>query len=279
MKNTLKLFAILGCFALLSSCQKTYTGSGNEPGITYDADAQQFITNAGITVDEQKVALNTLVKQLKDSSLWTKFKAIYPMVGGTAATTKWNLKDPRDLDLAYRITWNGAPDFKNTGVTCLTVADWGDTHLADSVLLYDNSSMSFYSGTQNQVAGYDMGCSNNVFPYNIMAIYENFTDDIVNTWFHAFGDIQYQPTITTGLFINSSYGGHVVRYDNGKPAFRYRAPVDSYTNSAVTIGKLVDNSHLGLKECRFASLGDGLTDAEALTFYNIVKKFESSLAR
>ena len=33
------------------------------------------------------------------------------------------------------------------------------------------------------------------------------------------------------------------------------------------------------KQCAFASIGDGLTDAEALAFYNAVNAFQVSLAR
>ena len=245
-----------------------------------DADATLFITNAGITADEQKSAITNLVIQLKDSALWTKFKAIYPMIGGTATTTKFNLLDPRDSDSAFRITWHGTPNFKNTGVTCLTVTDWGDTHLNDSLLAYNNSSMSYYSGTQNQVAGYDMGCLNNEPPYNIMAIFEDFSKDIVNTWFLSFGDYQYQPAITTGLFTMSSYGGRVIRYDNGVVTDEYAAaPVDAHTNNPITIGKIVDDNHMGLKECRFAAIGAGLSASEILTLYNIVKKFETTVGR
>ena len=35
----------------------------------------------------------------------------------------------------------------------------------------------------------------------------------------------------------------------------------------------------GQRECGFASIGYGLTDAEAASFYNIVQKYEASLGR
>ena len=126
MKNTIFLIVSLFTLSFLSSCQKSFSGEGD---ITpYDTDAQAFITTAQISDLTQQVALNNFVILLKQDSLWAKFSAIYPMLGGTSFSTKWNLKDPRDLDAAYRITWIGAPDFKITGVTCLTDKDWGDTH-------------------------------------------------------------------------------------------------------------------------------------------------------
>lgn len=277
MKNVVLLFAMVATFAILSSCQKTY--SDQVDNIKLDADAELFITNAKINDAVEQAAINNLVIQLKKDSLWSKFKAIYPMVGGTSFSTKWNLKDPRDLDVAYRITWNGAPVVKNTGVTCLTVNDWGDTHLNDTSLSYINSSMSFYSGTQNQVAGYDMGCSNYIVPFNILAIYEDFSADIVNTWFNAYGTAAYKPALTVGLFTSSSYGGKVARYDNGIKVAEIGMPKDGHTGKNITIGSVTDDNRLGLKECRFATIGDGLTDATALKFYNAVKSFETSLSR
>ena len=66
-----------------------------------DADATTFITAAGITNLIQASAINTLVNDLKTYGLWTKMKAIYPFVGGSATSHKFNLKDPRDLDAAF----------------------------------------------------------------------------------------------------------------------------------------------------------------------------------
>jgi hypothetical protein len=43
--------------------------------------------------------------------------AIYPFVGGTATSHKYNLKDPRDLDAAYRIAFNGGWTHNSNGIT------------------------------------------------------------------------------------------------------------------------------------------------------------------
>ena len=279
MKNVLQLLMVC-LIMVLPSCKKDHSNpDGNPITVTYDTDAQAFFTSSAITDTVQKTAINDLVIALKKDSLWNKFLAIYPMAGGNSAATSFNLKDPRDADAAFRITWHGTPDFKNTGVTCLARSDWGDTHLVDTVLSYNNSSMSFYSGTANQTAGYDMGCSNSTTPYNIMAIYEDFSMDIVNTLFNAYGSTQYQPTSTVGLFTNSSTTDKVTRYDNGVAVGNYGAPDSAYTHIVITIGQVLDDSHMGLRECRLASIGSGLTGAEALTFYNIVKTFETKLNR
>ena len=75
------------------------------PKSSFDVDAQAFITAAAITDSTQQNAINTLVLALKGYSIWTKMKAIYPIVGGTASQHKYNLKDPRDLDVAFRLAF------------------------------------------------------------------------------------------------------------------------------------------------------------------------------
>ena len=73
-------------------------------GVSYDADAQTFFTAASITDTTQKSAVNQLVLDLKSANIWTKFKAIYPFVGGTSTTHKYNLVKPTDSDAAYRLS-------------------------------------------------------------------------------------------------------------------------------------------------------------------------------
>jgi hypothetical protein len=88
-------------------------GSGGGPSSTQapvvitDPDVLAFVAASGVTDNTQKSAVNTLVTSLKEYSVWTKLNAIYPFVGGTATTHKWNLKDPRDLDAAYRLEFFG----------------------------------------------------------------------------------------------------------------------------------------------------------------------------
>lgn len=80
-----------------------------------DSDAQAFLNAAVITDTTQANAVNDLVIGLKADSLWTLFSCIYPFVGGTASTHKWNLKDPRDLDAAFRLVYSGTVTHNSNG--------------------------------------------------------------------------------------------------------------------------------------------------------------------
>lgn len=276
MKNWLKCLIIFYVSILIVSCDK------HEPAtpapVHYDADALQFLDVSGVSDTTQKNAINMLVVQLKDSSLWPLFKAIYPMTGGTASSMKWNLKDPRDMDEAYRLTFYGSPDYSNTGVLFPSVNDYADTHLADSSIgNYDNASISYYSRTQNTISGYDMGCTDGAVPYNELSI--NFVDGDDSEWFGFTQEDVLTPN-TTGLFMFSSTSTDVGRYRNGvKLITKGSPPANSYTNLTILIGKSRVTGHPGQRECALATIGKGLSDAQVLTFFNIVKNFESRLGR
>ena len=121
-------------------------------GVATDPDAQTFFTNTGITDATIKTAINNHVLGLKADSLWTLVDAIYPLVGGSATTHKYNLKDPRDLDDAFRILWSGGLTHASTGVTGNAVNGYGETYINPSTI-GTNVNQSFGVYVRTNVAG------------------------------------------------------------------------------------------------------------------------------
>jgi len=89
----------------------------------FDADAQAFFTAASITDSTQKSAVNQLVLDLKSYNIWTKIKALYPIVGGSASSHAVNLKTPGTYNLTFAtgvthsstgMTGNGTSGYANT---------------------------------------------------------------------------------------------------------------------------------------------------------------------
>ena len=80
-----------------------------------DTDCAAFLTATGITNPTISGAVCTLVTSLKSANLWTKLNAIYPMVGGTATTCKFNLKNPADTNAAFRLNFVGGWVFSSNG--------------------------------------------------------------------------------------------------------------------------------------------------------------------
>jgi len=101
------------------------------PLVITDSDVLAFVSATGITDNTQKSAVNTLVTSLKGYSIWTKLNAIYPFVGGTESTHKWNLKDPRDLDAAYRLSFSGGWTHNSNGITGNGTNAYADTFLSN----------------------------------------------------------------------------------------------------------------------------------------------------
>jgi hypothetical protein len=138
-----------------------------------DPDAQAFITAAGITDPTQQSAINTLVVDLKSDGLWTKMMAIYPLVGGTASSQKYNLKDPRDLDVAYRLTFGGGWSHGSFGIAGNFTNTYADTHILNYNLgqigaYVTNGTNAYYGGRYALDYQFDV---TNLFP-NIQTIYE-----------------------------------------------------------------------------------------------------------
>jgi len=139
-------------------------GGGNDP------DAQAFIDAAGITGETQQLALNQLVLDLKgtgsttnNTDVWSKLRSVYPFcptdsVTATREGYKWNLKDPRDLDAAFRITWFNNPTADLAGITGDGVSAYGNTHINPSIdLILNNTSVAMYQDSGWDAVGNTFG--------------------------------------------------------------------------------------------------------------------------
>jgi hypothetical protein len=252
-----------------------------------DSDAQLFIDAAGITDATQKNAINQLVINLKTASLWTKMRAIYPFVGGTAAAHKWkwNLKDPRDLDGAFRILWTGGVTHNANGVTPNGSTGYGDTRFNGSIQgLNDNSHLSIYirtdtaAGDKADIVGYDGGNSywgikaKDTGNVTFNGLYRFVTDGFIS----VAGN-----TDSKGFYINSRRGAlDGESYKNGVSTGTCGDSTQNIPNIFVHIGKRSDTlTSYSDRNYAFASIGTGLTDTEAADFYNIVQAFETDLGR
>jgi hypothetical protein len=76
-------------------------------GTPLDPDAQNFVNASGITDPTQIEAINNLTISLKNIGVWGKMLAVYPFVGGTADTHKYNLINPADTNAAHRLAYAG----------------------------------------------------------------------------------------------------------------------------------------------------------------------------
>ena len=267
-------------YSLISSMRKT-------PPIVWDADALIFIANASITDTAQKSAINTLVTDLKTASIWTKMKAIYPFVGGTASQHKFNLKDPRDLDVAYRLVFVNGWTHSSTGVKPNGTDAYADTKLTPSTAISSVNSMSLsnYSRTSNtSVNGSQMGCYDGVQEVSLYQYYSAILRK---------GGSMYQYPSEAVLSENPSTQGLQILSRTSSTSFKLFFNNSSLiTNTATRTFALPSRSiylggsnwstgatQLTPHEHAFDSIGDGLTDTEASNLYTIVQAFNTTLSR
>jgi hypothetical protein len=254
--------------------------SGGGGGI--DTDAQAFITAANITDTTQQNAINTLVTQLKTYGIWTKLKAVYPFVGGTASSHKFNLKDPRDLDAAYRLVFNGGWTHSSNGVTPNGTTGYANPNYIN---VTDNSSIWYYSRTNNTANSVEMGVYNN--PWSDTQIdcnYGGTSGGYIRAasngytglgWISTTSQGFYGANRTSSILANSWYNG-VKKGTNTNTSSQ-----DAFTKT-LFIGAYNSNTgaiYFSNRESAFASIGDGLTDTEAANFYTAVQAYQTTLGR
>jgi len=249
-----------------------------------DADAQAFITAAGITDATQKAAINTLVKGLKTASLWTKMKAIYPMVGGTATAHKFNLKDPRDLDDAFRLSFSGGWTHSATGALPNGTNTYADTFFTPNLLGQNSAHLSYYSRSNtNQGGAVEIGSANAGQASSFVIIAARS----LTISYYVVNEGVFGCTSTDndarGFWLASRIASNNEKgYRNGSQ--RATATTASVAPNAnkIVIGAYNNNDTIGQysnKECALSSIGDGLDATEQANFYTAVNTFQTTLGR
>lgn len=272
---------------VLTSGEVSQNYNATKSRFTIDTDAQVFINMAGLTSSTQANAINTLVTSLKSAGIWTKMKAIYPFIGGTAESHKWNLKDPRDLDAAFRLVFNGGWVHSSTGALPNGTTGYADTKLNTNILSTTNTSFSLYLRTTSRPAG-------SLYPVDLGAFTSDYSGryglSYISSDGNSYFDIYNRNTVN-----NTNFGTGFVQYSRTSSTlakvFYKNTLVDTNTsgtnsysnpNNTIYLGAL----HLGsgldsYSNCEqaFTSIGDGLTDTEATNLYTIVQTYQTSLGR
>ncbi|NDB61811.1 hypothetical protein EB001_25735 [bacterium] len=241
--------------------------------------ADAFLKAAGITDSTITSAVKTLVRGLQADGLWSKMKAIYPMVGGNANAHSYNLKDITK----FQITWSGGLTHSSTGVLPNGTNGYGNTGLTPSLSLLQNStSVSFYSRT-NTNTGWDFGSAGGSSYSNIIAGNIRYSD----IYFYPTNDTTYNITVYNGsglgYFIQSRTGASTVSaFKNSSKLVTGTSPsasLSAYPIFLFTFNNMGSPFIYGNKECAFFSIGDGLSDTEASNLYTRIQTFQTSLSR
>jgi hypothetical protein len=256
-------------------------------GTPIDPDAAAFfarVTAAGGTLSAtEQTAVNTLVVQMKADGTWTPMKAIYPMVGASAAACAQNLKSS-----SFTGTFTSGWTFASTGVTPNGTSAYMDTNFNPNTNLTTSSAcLSVYTrGTGIGGSGYpiDLGCDVTGTGFNIT---QKMTGS-GSTQYHGRVFVQ----IVDGVDGNNIAGLQLISRNSTTSLKYFRNGTLIQTNSTLEVGPIPNiNAYLGalnnngsagifsVREYALASLSDGLTDTQASNFYTAVQAFQTTLSR
>ena len=259
------------------------SGEVTPPEPTVDTDAQAFITAAAITDPTQQSAVNQLVLDMKTANIWTKMKAVYPFVGGTATTHKWNLKDPRDLDAAFRLTFSGGWTHSSTGALPNGTNGYADTYFntddtastgLQSFGVYVRNNPTFAVDTQEIPTGLRNGI------YRIT--YSSSTPTVIVL---RSGGINSNIILSTGLIAQSRSSTSSWYGVNNSTITTLSSSVSVLTSETTRTFFLGAYNNAGAannfstQELAFAFYGEPLLTTEMSDFYTAVQTFQTTLSR
>jgi hypothetical protein len=253
-------------------------------GAAFDPDAQAFfdrVTTAGGTLSTtEKNATNQLVLDMKSAGIWSAMKAIYPMVGASAAACAQNLKSS-----SFTGTFTSGWTFASTGVTPNGTSAYMSTGLIPSAnLSLNNASISVYLRTN--VNG--LRCDISVIQDGVLGandqfnIFPRFNDE---AYFRVFdgSSATVANTNSQGWYLANRVSSSGTRNFKNSTLTTKTVSSGTINTSQIIVGAGGGGSGLGSffsnRENSFASIGDGLTDTQASNFYTAVQAMQVTLSR
>jgi hypothetical protein len=248
-----------------------------------DTNVLAFLASTGITDATTINALDVFVKYLKVNGIWTKCKAIYPFLGSTASTQKYNLVNSADTNAAFRLNFVGGWSFSATGALPNGVNSYADTFLVTSTNLSVNSShLSMYSRTQSTTGFHDIG--NNASGNFALSAYYSGIGKLIVSYLYPTHSFLNTATNTLGLIIGSRTANNVLRmfFNGGLLGTNTTVRTSNLPAISIYLGATNTSGVAGFfsnRQFAFASIGDGLTDTEAANLNSAVSILQTSLDR
>lgn len=255
-------------------------------GAALDPDAAAFLTAIGNTDPTIESAINTMVIDLKSYGLWTKLLVIYPFVGGTATSNKYNLKDPRDLDAAFRLTYfggithtvgfrpNGTNGYAKTYYNPASNATLNDEHM--TIYLNTNNAMSkgdtIDIGVVPNPGGLDHSSAFGVRSSNYVARFNDGVDS------NSISTVKGFYVVTKGAPNSPKYYLNGTLDLNGSSGGAGISVQDIFIGTLNLNGNPYGDGYSNQNFC-FTSAGTNLTSTDASNLYSVVQACQTTLGR
>jgi hypothetical protein len=243
-----------------------------------------FLTATGITDATTITALNDLVNGLDSAGLTAKIPVLYPMVGGTSTTCRYNLMNPS----TYLITYYGGWTFDATGATSNGTNAYGKTGINMNVFAaWNNNHLSQYiRNVPTVIINYSFGASDDfdtiVAPINLISYY---TSNLKS--YYSSGDPTYSnscPAVNQGkkLTIGTCNGTNQIIYNNGTNIQSNANMGNPITSNELYFGATNGNNnprYYTNQQYSFLSAGTYLNSTDVTNLTTLINNFQTALSR
>jgi hypothetical protein len=267
----------------------TPTNTPTSSPASTDPDANAYLEavvsagGTGITTTVSAATTNMFIS-LKSAGLYTKLDALYPFLGGIAASAKFNAKNPVDTNAAFRITFFGGGTFsQEKGYIGNGINAYGDTNWVQSgQTTTGNTSIGVFISVSGATEGWEIGSRETVTSTTWLAL----DASRINT---LRGGIESGLISFTGQTQSQAINFNALsRANNSTILFVARG--SGVQSTAVTgLSRLQNISTTLLQAQGFGSfstnglgtafIGDGLTNTELGNLRNIITTFNTTLGR
>lgn len=258
----------------------------NSVGYILDVDASKVIeavrsTGVVITPAMRHYA-HYLISNMKNIGTWQLSSAVYGMMGGTAASHKWNWKDLRDVDAAFRLTYSGGITHSANGMQGNGTTGYANTFLPQNFNTNLSSLHVSFNSFSNPTYSdqVEIGCWSS-FGASMVVMQ---TPQTYITGSFPYADITF-PTNAIGYRITSrTSASRITCFANGMQGGTslVTVPVNAISLSFSILGLNVvggGTQNISNRGCSFATIGAGLTDQQAIQQSQIVTNSQNILNR
>lgn len=301
MKKILLILLLLPIYTLSQPLTVTFAGARvSGTGCTIDADAQAYIDTlaaSGYTAQAyEKCAIDRYVRDIKGEAnpayttynIWSRVIANHLYVGTTAAAHKWNLKDLRDLDAAYRLTYPNGSTHSATGMQFNGSNQYANTHIVPSTAFTDEHSRSgaiyIRTNTMGAVTQIDFSSANgsSFFQFSARAATGNAIGrvassaglmQVANSDSRGFYGLSQVTTADSARMYKNNLRIASIIDNTATASSGNKIPIGAQNSGGVLSG------YSAREYCYDIFTNGGLTQDEMLFLYNAVNALQSKLNR
>jgi hypothetical protein len=246
---------------------RKFVFGGSFTSFVFDPDAlAYFAVNSAITLDADKLEIDAFYKGLKADGIYTKIKAMYFPKWASASNNKWNLKDPRDLDAAYRLVFSGGWTYSSGGATPNGTNAFADTYLNNNVMSQNSIHISAWSRTNQDsvttlLSSWNSGFGTSIYPRSGGDTYCHNNSTTAG--------VQSSPEGTIAFYLNSRVNSTQILIQRNSTQNTKNVTSNSHISTSFKIGKTGEaNAEYASRQLCFITIGDGLNATESLALYN-----------